>query len=135
MVFPGRRPYLKWLTAVYILYALIWIPLEGNLVRVVVMGVGTTAVALAHLAQRFLGGKTLTRTQWLGATAVLGLLLGLGSSLLTLLFMAVKTGLHAHGPEFTLQQITWVWQQLPLWSLAGLISGLGLGMITMNGER
>jgi NhaP-type Na+/H+ or K+/H+ antiporter len=54
----------------------------------------------------------------------------LGSSLLTLVFMAIKTGLHAHGPEFTLQEIQWVSQQTPLWAAVGLLIGLGLGMLT-----
>lgn len=134
MVFPRKIPWLKWLTAVYLLYALVWISLEGSLVGAVVMGVSTTAVSLAHISQRYLGGRALTRPQWLGGTAVLGLLLGLGSGLLTLLFMAVKTGLHAHGPEFTPQQIAWVWQQTPLWAAAGLLAGSGIGLITLNND-
>ncbi|MBK6712462.1 MAG: hypothetical protein IPG51_19355 [Chloroflexi bacterium] len=101
MGFPEKRPYLKWLTAVYILYALVWISLEGSLAGVVIMGTGTTAVSLAYLAQRYLGGRSWSLRAWLGRTAVLGLLFGLGSGVLTLVFMAVKTGLHAHGPEFT----------------------------------
>jgi hypothetical protein len=67
--------------------------------------------------------------QWWGATAVTGLLFGLGSSLLTLVLMAVKTGLHAHGPEFTPNEINWILQQVPLWSAAGLLAGLGLGQL------
>ncbi len=133
--FSEKRPYLKWLTAVYILYALVWMSLEGSLVGVVIMGAGTTAVSLAYLAQRYLGGRSWSLRAWLGGTAVLGLLFGLGSGLLTLAFMAVKTGLHAHGPEFTPQQIAWVWQQTPLWAAVGLLAGLGLGMITANGTR
>ncbi len=135
MGFPEKRPYLKWLTAVYILYALIWISLEGSLAGVVIMGAGTTAVSLAYLAPRFLGGRSWSLRAWLGGTAVLGLLFGLGSGVLTLVFMAVKTGLHAHGPEFTSQQIAWVWQQTPLWAVVGLLAGLGLGMIMANGRR
>jgi hypothetical protein len=94
------------------------------------MGVGVTAVSLIHLLQNKLGGQIVTLSKWLIATAVLGLLFGLGSGLLTLVFMAVKTGLHAHGPEFTIQQIRWVIQQIPLWTIAGLLAGLGLGLLT-----
>jgi hypothetical protein len=43
--------------------------------------------------------------------------------------MAVKTGLHAHGPEFTPAEINWVLQQTPIWTAAGLLAGLGLGQI------
>ena len=62
-------------------------------------------------------------------TAVFGALLGLGSALFTLLFMAVKTGLHAHGPEFTAEEVNWVVQQIPLWTVVGLLGGLGLGLL------
>lgn len=94
------------------------------------MGVGTTAVSVAYAIQYFLGGRTFSGKQWVGITAVLGLLFGLGSGLLTLLFMVIKTGLHAHGPEFTPPEVTWIMQQVPLWTAVGLLAGLGLGMVT-----
>jgi len=99
------------------------------------MGVGTTAVVLAYLTQHFLGGRTFSVKQWLGITAVLGLIFGLSSGLLTLLFMAVKTGLHAHGPEFTPPEVTWVLQQTLWWMFIGLLAGLGLGMVTIKGKN
>lgn len=123
---------LRGLTAVYLLYALIWIPLEGNLRRAVAMGVVTTAVLLMHGWQRYGAGRVVSLGRWLGKTAVFGLLFGAGSSLLTLAAMAVKTGLHAHGPEFTPAEIIWVWQQLPLWAMAGLLAGLGAGLVIGN---
>jgi NhaP-type Na+/H+ or K+/H+ antiporter len=94
------------------------------------MGVSTTAVSLAYVTQHFLGGREFSVKQWVGITAVLGLLFGLGSGLLTLLFMVVKTGLHAHGPEFTPPEVTWIIQQTVWWMVVGLLAGLGLGMIT-----
>ena len=94
-----------------------------------------TAVSLTYLSQHFLGGRTFSVKQWWGITAVLGLLLGLGSGLLTLLFMAVKTGLHAHGPEFTPPEVTWLLQQILLWTAVGLLAGLGLGLLTSKGKN
>lgn len=99
------------------------------------MGVSTTAVVLAYLMQHFLGGRTFSVKQWLGITAVLGLIFGLSSGLLTLLFMAVKTGLHAHGPEFTPPEVTWVIQQTLWWTIVGLMAGLGLGMVTSKSRN
>ena len=99
------------------------------------MGVSTTAVLLAYATQHFLGGHMYSVKQWLGITAVLGLLFGLASGLLTLLFMAVKTGLHAHGPEFTPTEVNWLIQQIPLWMAVGLLAGLGLGMVTSKGRN
>ena len=135
MSFPTKIPGLKWITAVYALFAFIWIALEGSLVGVTLMGVSTTAVSLAYLSQHFLGDRTFSVKQWWGITAVWGLLLGLGSGLLTLLFMAVITGLHAHGPEFTPPEVTWIIQQIPLWTAVGLLAGLGLGLLTSKGKN
>ena len=132
MQIPSKMPAKRWATLLFTLYAAAWISLEGSLGRVVVMGVATTAVSLLHLGHRYLGGKTLARGQWLLATTGAGLLLGLGSGVLTLVFMAVKTGLHAHGPEFTPQEIAWVGRQLPLWTAVGAIAGLGLGLLTIS---
>ena len=57
---------------------------------------------------------------------------GLGFGLLTLLIMAVKTGLHGHGPEFSPAEISWVIDQIPLWSLVGLLAGLGVGIVAIG---
>ena len=43
--------------------------------------------------------------------------------------MAIKTGLHAHGPEFSGSELDWVLQQIPMWALVGLLGGLGLGFL------
>ena len=129
MQIPHKLPGLKWLTAVVGVYGVIWIGLEGGLWRSVLLAVGVTAVSLLYLLQKYLGGRNLSAGKWLGVTAVSGLLFGLGSGLLTLLLMAVKTGLHGHGPEFSLAELEWVARQIPLWTAAGLLAGLGLGMI------
>jgi NhaP-type Na+/H+ or K+/H+ antiporter len=55
--------------------------------------------------------------------------MGLGSALLILFLMALKTGLHAHGPEFSAIEVSWVLQQIPLWAAAGLAGGLGVGLL------
>jgi hypothetical protein len=127
---PEKFPGLTWATAVLAIYFALWISLEGMLWRAVLMGIGATAVALGHLAQKYLAGRGLSWQKWVGLTAVLGLLFGLSSGLLTLLFMAVKTGLHAHGPEFTLNQIQWILAQTPLWATVGLLAGTGIGFLT-----
>ena len=71
--------------------------------------------------------------------ALWGLAMGAGTVLMSLFLMAIKTGLHAHGPEFSPAEITAVWQLLPLWSLVGVLAGLGAGLLllarTSNGQR
>ncbi|HID54490.1 MAG TPA: hypothetical protein EYP41_20930 [Anaerolineae bacterium] len=132
MQIPQKLPGLKWLTAVVGIYGIIWIGLEGELWRSVLLAVGVTAVSLLYLWQKYLGGRVLSAGKWLGLTAVSGLLFGLGSGLFILLFMAVKTGLHDHGPEFSLAELEWVARQIPLWTGAGILIGLGLGMIGLG---
>ena len=93
------------------------------------MGLATAVLLLGYGWQRWLGGKIVRRGLGVLVTAVSGGLLGTGSVLLTFVFMAVKTGLHAHGPEFSQAEIAWVWHILPLWTAVGLLVGLGLGLI------
>jgi len=132
MQIPQQIPGSKRITAVLGLYSLVWIALEGNLWRALVMGVGWTAVFTLYLLQKYSGGRVLNGRQWVSRTAVIGLLFGPVSLLSTLIFMAVKTGLHAHGPEFTPDQINWILNQLPIGSAAGLLLGLGVGLLTKS---
>ncbi|MEW5989183.1 MAG: hypothetical protein AB1791_21360 [Chloroflexota bacterium] len=116
-------------------YAAVWITLEGNVAQTVLLAVGLALLTAGHLGQRGLGGRQLSRSQWLLVAMVTGLLTGLFSSLLTLIFMVVKTGLHAHGPEFTPDEMAWVVQQIPVWAAAGLLAGLGLGLLGVASGR
>jgi len=129
MQIPRQIPGLKWATALLGLYGMVWMALEGTLLRETLLGASATAVALAHLTQRFLGARRLPRALWLLAAGGLGALGGAGSAILTLVFMALKTGLHAHGPEFTPAEINWVAAQIPLWTATGGLTGVGLGLI------
>ena len=125
---------LKWLTILMALYAAVWISLEGALWRATVMGVGVAAVSAGHLLRKYRQKRPLGEWHWLIAMAVTGLLIGLASGPLTLLFMSLKTGLHAHGPEFTPAEINWILQQIPVWTAAGLLAGLGLGLVFKGGR-
>ncbi|GJM40005.1 MAG: hypothetical protein DHS20C20_02870 [Ardenticatenaceae bacterium] len=129
MVFPEKVPGLKLLLGVWIVYTAVWISLEGGLVPVIVMGTVTAVLLLGHGWQRWLGGKSVGKSVGVMVTAVSGGLLGAGSALLTFVLMAVKTGLHAHGPEFTQADIAWVWHMLPLWTAVWLLVGLGVGLL------
>lgn len=135
MVFPKKIPGLNWLLGIWLLYTAVWITLEGALWQVVTMGTTTAVLLLGHGWQRWLGGKRVGRRAGVLVTAVTGLLLGSGSGIFSLIFMAVKTGLHAHGPEFTQAEIEWVLGMLPLWTAVGLLVGLGLGLIWAGMEE
>jgi hypothetical protein len=129
MLFPRRMPGLRTLTALGGIYALVWISLEGSLPGVIILAVTATFLGLAHGSTRLLGGRAMGPFTWIGAFVFGGMALGLGAAMLTLLFMAVKTGLHGHGPEFTQEEVIWVARQTPLWTAAGFLAGLGLGLL------
>ncbi len=76
-----------------------------------------------------MGGRTLPPGRAVALAVAAGVVYGVGVALLTLGLMALKTGLHAHGPEYSTAQIVWVWRQAPLWAVAGALAGLGLGLV------
>ena len=127
-----RIPFLRGLMVVWAGYGLVWIVLEGSLRAVMVMGVLSTAVSILYFWQKRLAGKVLSKKMFVLGTAVSGFAFGLGSAILGLIFMAVKTGLHAHGPEFSQAEIEWVIVQIPLWSAVGLLLGLGVGLLVVG---
>ena len=126
---PGRLPALRLLTILLLLYSAVWIALEGSLLRVSLLAGLLALVLLGRLWQRFAAGHTLRLAAWLALCGGSGLLWGAGSAVLALLLMAVKTGLHAHGPEFSVAEINWMVDQMPVWGGLGLVVGLGLGLL------
>lgn len=129
MIIPENMPKLKWAVFLWSVVAVVWIVLEGNLWLTVLFGMLTALIVTGMLAKRTLSGRILSLRRWLMIMALGGLILGLGSAFLTLFFMAMKTGLHAHGPEFTSIEVNWVVQQMPIWAAAGLVAGLGFGLL------
>jgi hypothetical protein len=131
---PKKLPGLRWATALLGVYAVVWMPVEGNLALTILLAVWATAVIAGHFVQQKLGGKLLSSWQWVGLTAVSGLLIGLSAGILTLAFMALKTGLHDHGPEFSRAEINWVIQRIPIWMAAGALGGGGWGLLSVKRE-
>ena len=127
----GLRP----LTTLLAIYFVVWIVLEGNLSQTVVMGAGSSIIAAAHLWQRWGRGRVLPWVVWLLLMGGTGMVTGAAAVLATLTFMAVKTGLHAHGPEFTPTEITWVVNQLPLWVTISGLANLGLAFLLLGATQ
>ncbi len=126
---------MKWLTGLTAVYAFIWMSLEGNLTRVIVMGTAVSLSVALHLMQRLLGGRVFQPPGWLAVIGMAGLLVGVGSGVLTFVFMGLKTGLHSHGPEFRAAEIEGVLASIPIWGLAGLVAGLGVGVLVWGMGR
>lgn len=131
MRIPSRFPGLRLATLLLVVAGVVWIALEGELARDLGLGMATTVLLLAHLAERTLGGSALSPVRWFFVLALLGLACGVGSVLLTLGLMILKTGLHAHGPEFTAREVAWLVGNLPAWAGVGLLAGAGLALITL----
>lgn len=134
MTIPERIPGLKVATFLLFLYAVAWIALEGSLGRVLLLAVSGTLVALGYGVQG-MGGRRFSRSGWVLFAGFLGLALAAGSTVGVLLLMALKTGLHAHGPEFSAAEIGWVLTQFGWWAVGGILAGLGLGLIGLAVRR
>ncbi|MCL4266654.1 MAG: hypothetical protein KJ069_25895 [Anaerolineae bacterium] len=132
MQIPAKLPGLKKLVILWAVYGVVWIAPEGVLWQTALLAGLTTAVLLGYLVQKIFSGRVLSSGWWVGGTAVTGALFGLLAGLLTLFFMALKTGLHAHGPEFSPAEINWVIRQLPWWTAVGLFTGAGLGLVGLG---
>ena len=117
------------------IYAAAWIALEGSLLRVMVLAIGVTLVTLGYGLQRYVGGQELSLRVWLALAAGIGLAAGVGSGALAILFMALKSGLHAHGPEFTPAEVNWVASRLVGWAVGGVLGGAGVGLLLAGFKR
>ena len=135
MKFPSRIPYFKTAHGATALLAFVWMGLEGNLRWDLLLALALVLLALGHLATRYLGGRTMTAGRFAALAAAAGIAGGFGVVLLMLFLMILKTGIHAHGPEYTAQEITWVWAQLPIWGGAGGLVGLGLALLVIAAGR
>jgi hypothetical protein len=122
-------------TLLLIAATIIWIAFEGYLPRVLLLSVAGTLLVMIQVIHRILGGTVLSPVGWLLGFTLSGLVAGAGIPLLTLLLMVVKTGLHAHGPEFSAAEFVWVASNIPVWTGGGLLAGAGLALITLALHR
>jgi hypothetical protein len=129
---PTTIPYLPPLTMIWFVLSIGWMALEGRLGPVIVLGVLTMLIILAHIGQRLCGGRSLHTWQVLVGGTVGGGIAGSLLPLLIILLMTLKTGLHAHGAEFTPQEIVWVGQQFRLWGISGGLFGLGFSVLGVS---
>ncbi len=128
-------PYLKLAVGAVGLYAGVWMALEASLVHDGLLAAGILAVGGIYIITKRWGGQRVAAGRGVAAAAGMGVALGGGLGLLMLFLMALKTGLHAHGPEYTAQEVAWLWWQLPLWAGVGGLAGLGVGLLAAGRGR
>ena len=129
MAFPRIVPGLKITTIIVALFGAIWVTLEGDFRWSLLMALMVLAVSVGYLVQRFLGGRNFSLPQGLAIVAAIGLGAGLIFAPLVMAFMAIKTGLHGHGPEFRQEEIEWIFDRVLLWTFVGLTTALGLALL------
>ena len=124
-------PYLRTATLLWGVYALVWLSLEGNVVADgLLAGWGLALLALWAAARRW-GGRSVSAGHVAALGAAAGLAWGAALGPAVLLLIAVKTGLHAHGPEYSAAQLAAVVGQWPLWIGAGALAGAGVGLLVV----
>ena len=126
---PARIPLLKPFTVLLGVAFFIWLALEGDLRYVLTLGCLAVAVGWGQTLQRLIGGRQLRLWRFLALMVASGAVAGLVTNLVVLILMAVKTGLHGHGPEFNQTEIEWVMAQLAPWLFIATLIGLGVGLI------
>jgi hypothetical protein len=105
---------------------LIWLTIEDeNTIGVVVIS-GAICIWAAFwvLVKPVEGGSQIILRH-----SLVGLGAGLAVSLLGILLMALKSGIHGHGtPDFTVSQIQQVLSNTPYFALSGFLIGFGSGL-------
>lgn len=131
----NKESWFKWLVLIWALVMVVWMILEGSLALTVFLGLFTSLLILIASIRKWFAERWPNWKYSVLVWGVLGLLLGIGTVLMTLTLMAVKTGIHAHGPEYSTGEITWVIDQILLWAVSGLIAGGGVGLLVKAVSR
>lgn len=128
---PGsqKRPP-AWLTLsgfALLILSLSWLRLEDTDEKLTLIN---GAAVTTWLATRNIVHHPPTAQKSIPWLALVGVLAGLAIIPITVLLMALKTGLHGHGtPDFTIEQILSVINRWYIWGSAGLLLGLLSGVI------
>ncbi len=109
----------------YGLALFIWLQVEDNTpVAVAIFGIGLATLLTLDRLARYVPPRL-----WLAGAAILGAIAGLGGVLATVALMLLKTGMHSHlFPDYPPGQMLEMLQRAPVWTLAGALAGLGVGL-------
>lgn len=131
-----RRPLLL-ATGLYAVAFFLWLGVEDSTVLpAAVFGGAAAALGLAHFLRIGYSGRGFTLAGWFALMASGGAAAGAASALVAVLFMAMKVSLHSHtGPDYSLEAVVGVLARAPQWGIAGLLCGLGLGLIGLARQR
>lgn len=105
----------------------IWFPVEDESETILILFAISFCTLFAVTLLK--SSKNQLRTS-LRTYILVGILAGAAVSPTALLFMALKTGLHAHPvPDYSKFQIMSVIKQTPIWIISGLLVSIGFGIL------
>lgn len=127
---PARSRGLTLLTYAVGLGFFVWLGREeASLVSVSLLGASLPALFLGHFLRRRFGGAALPVRKSLLLLISGGLLVGCLAPFSTAVLMAVKVSLHSHpNLDYAPEAVLAVLARLPVWSLGGLLAGMGLAL-------
>jgi len=126
-------PRFHWVARVLILLAsILWLALEGNLTLTACLAALLTALLIYEGLYRLRRAESRRWSRSIALFPPLGFLTGITVVLITLALMVLKSGLHAHGPEFTRDEFELVWRQGILLAISGLLCGTALAILTFK---
>jgi hypothetical protein len=112
------------------IFLLLWLPYED---KDEIQALLFAAAVNTWIAFRYLAGLSDKAKESLLRHLLVGLLAGLSVAPMALFLMAFKTGIHGHeSPDFTAEQIFSVIYGTPFWGGAGLVLGLGGGLLRLT---
>ncbi len=130
---PAPRRVLFALTMLYLVALFAWLGEEDSVAFVTALGTGLAVLFVVHALARQVGGKALGWRRWLVTLGTAGLIAGAGASLATATLMAIKVSIHGHpgALDYSPQAVIATLTYLPAWALAGILAGLGIGLIVI----
>lgn len=120
----------------------IWLTLEDTqLLPIILLSLLAISLWILNpLLQRF-AGQSISPMKFILAIALLGMLIGAGTVILTTIMMFLKTAWHSHlFPDYPAPMMVAMLQRLPLWTVAGLLLGTSFGLFSwaiygVSGDR
>ena len=113
---------------------LFWLSLEDQGLAAV-LGVSLLIAAASGITMlsRWLGSTAQSTTSTLTRFGLTGLASGLAVGPVASVLIAVKVGLHAHPvADYSVEDVIEVLNRFPVWAVAGLLSGLAAGLLTIG---
>ncbi|MGD9091655.1 MAG: hypothetical protein PVF74_02325 [Anaerolineales bacterium] len=120
---------------------LLWLPFEDSderwviLFAVAICGLFEVRILMSGFVRKYSLARVASSQRHPGVIrsylfyALIGAIAGIGITVVALLLMAFKTGLHGHAtPDYTVEQMIAVAQLTPIWILAGMLTSIGFAV-------